>query len=96
MATLESDQSRLLVIGNARFVLNGYNTFGQNFLLALNSLSWVTYQDRLISFNLPSIKDEPVFISSPQLGVIFYFSVIFLPLSLFGASVFFYRRRLVL
>jgi len=96
MATIESNDSRILVIGNARFILNGYNTFGQNFLLALNSLSWVTYQDRLISFNLPSIKDEPVFISSPQLGVIFYFSVIFLPLSLMGASVFFYRRRLVL
>ncbi len=96
MATVEYPKNRILVIGNARFILNGYNSFGQNFLLALNSMNWVSYQDRLISFNLPTIKDEPVFISSPQLGVIFYFSVIILPLGLFGLSVFFYRRRLVL
>lgn len=89
-------KSTILAFGNSTFVLNGYGNFGQNYLLFLNGLYFSTKQKNLISFNLPTIKDEPVFIGKPQLGAIFYFSVILAPLLLFAMAIYFYRRRLAL
>tara|TARA_Y100000590_G_scaffold281237_1_gene316044 strand:- start:78928 stop:80457 length:1530 start_codon:yes stop_codon:yes gene_type:complete len=88
--------ARMILAGNSTFVINTYKKFSKNFSLFLNSLSWLVDEDRLISFNLPVVKDEPVFISAPQLGIIFYFSVIFVPLGLIIIAVIIYRRRLVL
>ncbi len=89
----DSPQSRIVAFGNSSFVLNAYSKFGSNFAFFLNALSWSLGEDRLISFNLPIIQSEPVFISSPQLGIIFYFSVLFSPLVLFGLAIFMYRRK---
>jgi hypothetical protein len=87
---------KILAFGNSNFLVNGYGKFGQNFLFFLNGLNWSSDEGRLISFDIPLIKNEPVFIGPTQLGVIFYFSVIFSPLILLGISVYFYRRRLAL
>jgi ABC-type uncharacterized transport system involved in gliding motility auxiliary subunit len=92
-ATFEDAKNKIVVFGNSTFVLNSYLKFGANYTLFLNSLSWLVDEDRLISFNLPIIQSEPVFISAPQLGIVFYFSVIFVPLILFGVAVVVYRRR---
>lgn len=80
---------------NSTFVDNAYAKYASNHILVLNTLSWLTGDDQLISFDLPGLNNEPVFISSPQLGVIFFFSVIFAPLSLFSLAIFNYRRRRV-
>jgi len=88
--------AKILAFGNSSFVINGYSNFGQNFTFFLNGVSWAVDEGRLISFNLPSIKNDPIFISSSQLGVIFYFSVVLAPILLFGMAAFFYRRRLAL
>jgi hypothetical protein len=61
--------------------------------LFLNALSWLVDEDRLISFNLPIVQSEPIFISQQQMGIVFYFSVLFSPLILIGASIYMYRRR---
>jgi ABC-type uncharacterized transport system involved in gliding motility auxiliary subunit len=92
-AAYEDAGKKIVVFGNSTFVLNAYQKFGANYTLFLNSLSWLVDEDRLISFNLPIIQSEPVFISAPQLGIVFYFSVIFTPLVLFGIAIFVYRRR---
>ncbi len=92
-AAFQNAQNKIVVFGNSTFVLNAYLKFGANYTLFLNSLSWLVDEDRLISFNLPIIQSEPVFISAPQLGIVFYFSVIFTPLILFGVAVYVYRRR---
>jgi len=89
----DGQDNRIVAFGNSSFVLNAYSKFGSNFAFFLNALSWTLGEDRLISFNLPIVQSEPVFISSPQLGIIFYFSVLFSPLVLFGLAVFMYRRR---
>ncbi|RLA63460.1 MAG: hypothetical protein DRQ88_08925 [Epsilonproteobacteria bacterium] len=88
--------AKILAFGNSSFVVNGYASFGMNFTFLLNGVSWSIDEGRLISFNLPAIKNEPIFISSPQLGVIFYFSVVLAPILLFGTAIYFYRRRLAL
>jgi ABC-type uncharacterized transport system involved in gliding motility auxiliary subunit len=92
----KKDGAKILAFGNSSFVVNGYANFGQNFTFFLNGISWAVDEGQLISFNLPAIKNEPIFISSPQLGVIFYFSVVLAPILLFGMAIYFYRRRLAL
>lgn len=92
-AAYESDRNKIVAFGNSGFVLNAYLKFGANYALFLNSLSWLVDEDRLISFNLPIVQSEPIFISSPQLGIIFYFSVLFSPLILFGVAIYMYRRK---
>lgn len=89
----EGSKNKIVAFGNSGFVLNAYLKFGTNYALFLNSLSWLVDEDRLISFNLPIVQSEPIFISSPQLGIVFYFSVLFSPLILFGASIYMYRRK---
>ena len=91
--TFESENNRIAVFGNSSFVLNAYSKFGSNYAFFLNTLSWVVGEDRLISFNLPIVQSEPIFISAPQMGIIFYFSVLFSPLVLFGLAIFMYRRK---
>jgi ABC-type uncharacterized transport system involved in gliding motility auxiliary subunit len=93
VGTFESDHNKIVAFGNSGFVLNAYLKFGTNYALFLNSLSWLVDEDRLISFNLPIVQSEPIFISSPQMGIVFYFSVLFSPLILFGVSVYMYRRK---
>ncbi len=87
-------KTRIVAFGNSTFLTNKYKRFGANFLLALNSLSWLSEQDRMISFNQPIIEDTPLFISKPQMGTIFYFSVVFMPiLFFFLAFVMYWKRR---
>jgi ABC-type uncharacterized transport system involved in gliding motility auxiliary subunit len=93
MLLFESTENKIVAFGNSTFVINAYMKFGNNYALFINSLSWLAGEDRLISFNLPIIQSEPIFISAPQMGIIFYFSVLFSPLALFGLAIFMYRRK---
>lgn len=94
-AAYEDQLNKIVVFGNSTFVINAYMKFGSNYGLFLNSVSWLIDEDRLISFNLPIIQSERIFISGPQFGIIFYFSVLFSPLILIGTAFFMYRRRRV-
>lgn len=93
VATYESDRNKIVAFGNSSFVLNAYLKFGTNYSFFLNSLSWLVDEDRLISLNLPVVQSEPMFISQQQMGIVFYFSVLFSPLILFGVSIYMYRRK---
>jgi ABC-type uncharacterized transport system involved in gliding motility auxiliary subunit len=94
-AAYEDQKNKIVVFGNSTFIINAYMKYGSNYNLYLNSVSWLIDEDRLISFNLPIIQSERIFISGPQFGIIFYFSVLFSPLVLIGAAFFMYRRRRV-
>lgn len=92
----EQLSSRVVVLGNGTFVVNQYQRFNQNFNFFLNALAWSSHQDNLISLNVPVLSNRRIFIGAPQLGVIFYFSVLFIPLILFGVSFLAYKRRVSL
>ncbi len=93
-ATWKASESGPLMIGfaNTSFVANNYKRFAGNFSFFLNSLLWGVDEGRLISFDLPSLPDEPIFISAPQKGIIFYFSVVFLPLAFLTLAMVVYWR----
>lgn len=93
-ATWKASAQGPLMLGfaNTTFVSNNYKRFAGNFSFFLNSLLWGVDEGRLISFDLPSLPDEPIFISAPQKGIIFYFSVVFLPLAFLTLALVVYWR----
>ena len=95
-AALETKKNRLVVYGNSSFVTNTYKKFSNNILFAVNSFNWLTGEESLITFDTPAMIDKPIFIGQNQLGVIFYFSVVFIPLLLAAFAFYLYRRRRVL
>ena len=92
----EGAKGKVIAYGNASFVSNAYANFPRNFMLLLNSLSWLVEEDHLSSLSNTVVKDTPVFVGGTEMGVIFYFSVLFVPLFLFVLAVVIYRRRLEL
>lgn len=93
ISTDPESKAKVVAFGTSNFVLNSYARFSKNFNLVLNSVAWLAGADELIAFNIPTLRDEPVFISGPLVGTIFYFSVVFSPLVLVIISIVFYRRR---
>ncbi len=89
----DQKEVRMVTFGNSTFVINSYQKFPQNFVLFLNSLNWLVGEERLISFNITGIEDRPIFMSENQIGVIFFFTVVFCPLALMLASFALYKRR---
>ena len=92
----EGENSKIIALGNASFVSNTYANFPRNFMLFLNALSWLVEEDHLTSLSNTVVKDTPVFVGGAEMGVIFYFSVLFVPLILFVLAIVVYRRRLEL
>jgi ABC-type uncharacterized transport system involved in gliding motility auxiliary subunit len=92
-ALTQEKGAKIVAFGNSSLVSNNYARFPRNFTFVVNALSWLSEEDRLIALDIPSLKEEPFFVSAPQLGVIFYFSVVFAPLALFAIAAFVYRRR---
>lgn len=88
--------SRIVAFGNSTFVTNQYGRMVGNFLFFASAIDWLSGRDLISSFDRPELKEEPVFISTPQVGIIFYFSVLFLPLIFIIASILFYRKRRVM
>ncbi|MCY4523722.1 MAG: GldG family protein [Halobacteriovoraceae bacterium] len=86
-------KSRIMAFGNSTFLTNSYAGFGGHLTFFHNGIAWIVDEERLISFNLPAVNDEPVFISSMEIGIVFYFSVIFAPLLLFSLAVYAYKKR---
>lgn len=92
-ASIWEGSAMVIAFANTGFVRNSYERFTGNFNFFLNSLLYGVDEGRLISFDLPSLPDDPIFISGPQKGIIFYFSVILVPLAFFSLSLLVYWRR---
>ena len=86
-------KAKIVTFGNAQFLINAYEKYPNNYNLFLNSLNFLADQEELASFNNPVVEDKPIFINSTQIGIIFYFCVLFAPLILFSLAFFFFRRR---
>lgn len=96
MMSYESEKSgegRIVALGNGTLLMNSYANFAQNGLLMMNALSWLVKEDRLIAFDIAGLKDEPIFINAHQMGLIFYTSVILIPLLLLFMAFHIFRRR---
>lgn len=93
LAYEEKNSKKLIVFGNSTFLTNTYEKFQKHFLFFLNSVIWEIEGGSLLSFDRPMIEEGIVFIGRVKLGLIFYSTVIFLPLILLSMSFGMYRRR---
>jgi ABC-type uncharacterized transport system involved in gliding motility auxiliary subunit len=88
-----SSTMRIVAIGNSSFLQNSYRNMSGHFLFFLNSLNWLASDEGLISFNIPILDQEPIFVGNTELGLIFYFSVIFMPVLLIALAFYFFQKR---
>jgi len=91
--TYQKGRHKMAVFGNSTFAINAYQKYGVNFLLLLNTIHWLTDEDKLMSFDLPIIQSEKMFVSKYQLSSIFFFSVLIIPLLCFGLAFVVYRKK---
>jgi len=91
--SFESENQRIVAFGNSSFVSNRFSHIRDNFSLFINSLSWVSDEERLISLDIPSIDEKPLFLSTTITGLIFSLQIILFPLLFIFLSIYFYRIK---
>lgn len=88
--------SRFILLGSSSFLINAYQAQSGNTNLFLNAVSWLINDEGIISLNRPGNEEPPVILSSQHLQMIFFISILVVPIVFFGAAIFVYRRRRVL
>ncbi len=88
-------RARLVVVGDSDFAANRYFRMQGNGNLFLNAVNWLAKEEGLISVRARNPKDRRVVMTQAQSRLLFYFSVLGLPLAflLTGAAVWARRRR---
>jgi ABC-type uncharacterized transport system involved in gliding motility auxiliary subunit len=89
-------KARMVVFGNADFVANsGLSIGGQvgNADLFVNSINWLAEEEELISIRPKPPEQRMVVLTESQRRIVFYSSVVLLPLMVLGAGVFVWWRR---
>lgn len=87
-------KTRLVVAGDSDFASNAFLGMAGNVDFLVNSVNWLTESEELISIRPKPPENRSVYLSATQSNLIFYTSVIILPLAvlLAGASVWWSRR----
>jgi ABC-type uncharacterized transport system involved in gliding motility auxiliary subunit len=86
-------ETRLVVFGSAQFANNQYSRFGGNLDFFLNSVSWALEDESLISIRTKEDTVGKVELTQTQGMVIFWFSVIIIPLVIAIAGIVIWVRR---
>lgn len=87
------NNGRTIVFGSSVMFSNAYFNIPSNFDLFLNSLRWSLDQGALISFERPSRDNERVVLNQISMDVVFYFSVVLMPILMFIMAFFFHRKK---
>ena len=90
---LTHPRAKIIAFGNSTFIQNQYGNMADNFTFFLKATNYLASDDELLTLNLAIKKNSPILIDDKQLKIVFYVSVIVLPLILFTVAFLFYRRR---
>ncbi len=95
LATTENkkDGARLAVGASVEMVGNAYQNQSNNFNLFMNTLAWLIGDEGVISLNRPELSNNMIILSAPQISLILYFSILFLPFTFFAIAVWVFRKR---
>ncbi len=88
--------TKIFAIGTSRFLLNGYKNQSPNFNFFLNGLSWAIDEKAIISINRPGLTEEKIYMSDKQINLIWYLSILVMPLLMLILSIIIYRKRVKL
>jgi gliding motility-associatede transport system auxiliary component len=86
-------QSRIVVVGSSSWVGNGFLTFNGNRDLFMNMVNWLSSDEELISIRPKDPEDRRLAMSRSQMAMIFYSSVLLLPLAVIAAGVSVWWKR---
>jgi ABC-type uncharacterized transport system involved in gliding motility auxiliary subunit len=86
-------ETRLVVFGSSQFANNQYARFGGNSDLFLNSVSWALEDESLISIRVKEDEAGRVELTQTQGMIIFWISVIIIPLMISIAGIVIWMRR---
>lgn len=89
----ESGDTRILAMGTNSFFINAYFNQPGNANFILNSVSWLTHLESLISLKRVDHQHKPLIISDLHINFIFYLTSLVIPLGLFLLAFVFYRRQ---
>ena len=86
-------QSRIVVVGSSSWVANSFLGFNGNRDLFLNMVNWLSSDEELISIRPKDPEDRRLALSRSQMAMIFYTSVLLLPLAVIAAGVSVWWKR---
>ena len=89
----KSKEGRFVVVGSSNWVGNNILRFNGNRDLFLNMMNWLTSDEDLISIRPKDPEDRRLNISGRQMSVLFYSSMIFLPLIVVASGFAVWWRR---
>jgi ABC-type uncharacterized transport system involved in gliding motility auxiliary subunit len=82
-----------VVVGNSGWVANGFLRFNGNRDLFLNMMNWLSSDEDLISIRPKEPEDRRLNMTARQMSMVFYESVVFIPLLIVLAGVGVWWRR---
>ena len=87
-------ETRLVVFGDSDFATNAYFSTSGNGDLFLNAVNWLAQEEDLISIRPKDLEDRRVTLTPRQSRMIFFTSVVLMPLAalILGAAIWFRRR----
>jgi ABC-type uncharacterized transport system involved in gliding motility auxiliary subunit len=88
-----SKNGRFIVVGSSGFMGNTILTFNGNRDLAMNMLNWLAADEDLISIRPKDPQDRRLSLTRRQMQMVFYSSVILLPLFVIGAGISVWWKR---
>ena len=86
-------QSRIVVVGSSSWVANSFVSFNGNRDLFLNMINWLSSDEELISIRPKDPEDRRLAMSRGQMAMIFYSSVILMPLAVIAAGLSLWWKR---
>jgi ABC-type uncharacterized transport system involved in gliding motility auxiliary subunit len=89
----ENQQGRVVVIGSSGWVGNGILGFNGNRDLFLNMMNWLSSDEDLISIRPKDPANTPLSLNRRQMQMIFYTSVLLMPLAVIAAGVSVWWKR---
>jgi ABC-type uncharacterized transport system involved in gliding motility auxiliary subunit len=89
----ETGNGRFVVVGSSRWVSNNFLRFNGNRDLVLNMMNWLSSDEDLISIRPKEPEDRRLNMTARQMSMVFYESVLFLPLLVVVAGVGVWWRR---
>lgn len=90
----KAEESRLVVVGNSIFLTNDVLTFQGNVDFFINTVNWLAGKENLITIRPKTEEFRRVRLSAAQSNLIFYTTVVLMPVAvLLTGGLIWWRRR---
>lgn len=89
----DNGNGRFVAVGSSSWIMNGFLRFNGNRDLFLNMMNWLSSDEDLISIRPKEQTDRPLTMSARQMSLVFYESIVAIPLLIVVAGVGVWWRR---